>query len=206
MAHYAHDERQVLCDLFDQVGPDAPTLCEGWRTADLAAHLVLRERRPDAALGIVVGSLSGRTERVQAQLRQRLSWEELVTSVRHGPPLLLRPFDEAMNTAEYFIHVEDVRRAAPDFEPRVLAPGLEAALWKRLKMFGRGLAKQDTARVTVEAPGYGRLVLGNGEPVTMTGSPQEVLLFVTGRGQVARLTFEGSAEAVERLKEMKLGV
>src|SRR5882762_622635 len=36
-------ERRELCDLFLELGPDAPTLCEGWTTLDLAAHLVLRE-------------------------------------------------------------------------------------------------------------------------------------------------------------------
>ena len=36
-------ERRQLCDLLEQLGPDAPTLCEGWTTSDMAAHLVLRE-------------------------------------------------------------------------------------------------------------------------------------------------------------------
>ena len=48
---HAQDERQALCDLLADIGPDQPTLCTGWRTADLAAHLVLRERRPDAGAG-----------------------------------------------------------------------------------------------------------------------------------------------------------
>ncbi len=39
-------ERAELCDLFDELGPDAPTLCGDWTTADLAAHLVVRERNP----------------------------------------------------------------------------------------------------------------------------------------------------------------
>src|SRR5262249_52743320 len=36
-------ERAELCDLLDELGPDAPTLLDGWTTRDLAAHLVLRE-------------------------------------------------------------------------------------------------------------------------------------------------------------------
>ena len=44
---------------FDETGPDGPTLCEGWQTRDLAAHLVLRERRPDAAAGVMGGPLAG---------------------------------------------------------------------------------------------------------------------------------------------------
>ena len=48
------NERAEMCDLFASVGPDAPTLCEGWNTSDLLAHLLVRERRPDAAAGIAV--------------------------------------------------------------------------------------------------------------------------------------------------------
>ena len=49
----AQQERNTLCDLFVELGSEAPTLCEGWSTADLAAHLVVRERRPDSGPGLV---------------------------------------------------------------------------------------------------------------------------------------------------------
>src|SRR4051795_7383666 len=45
-------ERRELADLLDRLGPGAPTLCEGWDPAPLAAHLVVRERRPDALVGL----------------------------------------------------------------------------------------------------------------------------------------------------------
>jgi uncharacterized protein (TIGR03085 family) len=60
-------ERARLCDLLDDLGPDAPTLIEPWRTRDVAAHLVLRERDPIAAPGLV---LPGRWRRL-AERRQR---------------------------------------------------------------------------------------------------------------------------------------
>ena len=47
----ASRERAALVTTMRAVGPDAPTLCGDWTTRDLAAHLVLRERRPDAAPG-----------------------------------------------------------------------------------------------------------------------------------------------------------
>ena len=50
--------------------PDAPTLCEGWKTRDLAAHLVVRERRPDATLGIAVPFLADYTAKVQNKVAQ----------------------------------------------------------------------------------------------------------------------------------------
>ena len=42
----AQQERQTLCDLFVAHGPGAATLCEGWLTADLAAHLVVPRTAP----------------------------------------------------------------------------------------------------------------------------------------------------------------
>ncbi|HBA95165.1 MAG TPA: TIGR03085 family protein, partial [Acidimicrobiaceae bacterium] len=53
-AQLAQAERAALCDLLLDVGPEAPTLCEGWTAAHMAAHLVLRERRPDVGLGLVL--------------------------------------------------------------------------------------------------------------------------------------------------------
>src|SRR5690606_24047731 len=42
MTEHARAERHALADLLMAVGPDAPTLCAGWTTAHLAAHLVVR--------------------------------------------------------------------------------------------------------------------------------------------------------------------
>jgi hypothetical protein len=47
-------EREQLCDLLDELGPQAPTLLDPWTTHDLAAHLVLREHDFPAAPGLVV--------------------------------------------------------------------------------------------------------------------------------------------------------
>ncbi|MDA8342188.1 MAG: TIGR03085 family metal-binding protein, partial [Actinomycetota bacterium] len=132
MSAHAQQERQALADLLADVGPDAPTLCAGWRTGDLAAHLVVRERRPDAAPGLVVPALAGYLDRVQRSVRDGRSWQALVDTVRTGPPLLLRPLDEPVNTVEYFVHHEDVRRAGGDAEPRVDAD-LDEALWRVLR-------------------------------------------------------------------------
>ena len=57
-------ERAALCDTFDKYGAEAPTLCEGWLTLDLAAHLVAREARSDAAIGLVIPAFAGHLQRV----------------------------------------------------------------------------------------------------------------------------------------------
>jgi uncharacterized protein (TIGR03085 family) len=135
---YARDERLAVCDLLDEVGPSQPTLCEGWRTVDLAAHLVLREHRPDAGLGVMGGPLAGRTHRLQLRLTERTPFPELVEQIRTGPPRLslfaIPGADAQANTVEYFVHHEDVRRAQPGWEPRQLPDDFSDLLWRRLKL------------------------------------------------------------------------
>ena len=118
----AQRERAALVATMREVGPDAPTLCEGWDVRDLAAHLVVRERRLDAAPGIVIPAFAGYTERVQRQVAASTDWDVLLDKIASGPPLL-SPFkllDPIANMDEMFIHHEDVRRAQPDWEPRPL--------------------------------------------------------------------------------------
>src|SRR5262245_52492959 len=121
---YAQEERAALAALLEKTGPDGCTLCEGWQTRDLAAHLVLRERRPDAAAGVMGGPLAGYTARVQRQYLSRYSYPELVGLFRSGPPPLslfaIPGADEAANPVEYFVHHEDVRRAGEEWTERPL--------------------------------------------------------------------------------------
>ena len=134
---HSRDERLALAALLAETGPDAPTLCEGWTTGDLAAHLVLRESRPDAAAGVMGGPLAPYTARMQQRLAAAKSYAELVAAFRDGPPRLsvfaIPGADEAANTVEYFVHHEDVRRGGDDWEPRELNADLTEALWKRLR-------------------------------------------------------------------------
>ena len=135
---YARDERLALSARLDQAGPREPTLCEGWTTLDLAAHLVLREHRPDAGLGLLGGPLAAHTRSVQRRLAERTPYARLVQTFRAGPPpfslFALPGADERANVVEYFVHHEDVRRAQPGWEPRKIDPGLTEVLWLRLRM------------------------------------------------------------------------
>lgn len=206
MTAFARQERLALADLMLEEGPDAPTRCAGWTVRDLAAHLVLRERRPDAAPGILIGPLRGYTERVQRRLRDR-PWPALVEVVRAGPPMLLRPFEEQMNLMEMFLHHEDVRRARPQWEPRTLDPAEERALWSRIGMLARLARRRLPVGVDFDAPGFGRVGGGASDPrVTVTGPPGELLLFASGRQDAARVELSGPPEEVERLKAARLGL
>ena len=200
----AQQERNTLCDLFVERGPDAPTLCEGWSTTDLAAHLVVRERRPDSGPGLVWPPLAGYTDKVRRTVRDRTSWEDLVETVRHGPPSLLRPFDGPMNTVEFFIHVEDVRRAAPGWEPRPITPELADALWARVGP--GGMAKKVPATIVISSPGRADKVRGTGPNLTLSGEPGELALFGAGRQDAARVELLGDPSLAEQLRAAALGV
>jgi uncharacterized protein (TIGR03085 family) len=200
----AQQERGHLCDLFLELGPEAPTLCAGWVTADLAAHLVARERRPDSGPGLVWPPLAGHTERVRRSVRDRTPWPDLVETVRRGPPLLLRPFDGPMNTVELFIHVEDVRRAQTGWEPRPLPTELADALWARV---GAGaMAKRIAGTVELASPGYGTKESGTGPRIIITGDPGELTLFGAGRQGAARVEMTGDAELAAQLRAASLGI
>ena len=213
---YSREERLALCALFDETGPDAPTLCEGWTTGDLAAHLVLRERRPDAAAGVAGGPLAGYTARVQHRLRQRIPFPELVRMIRSGPPHLsvmaLPGMDERINAVEFFVHHEDVRRAADGWEPRALGSGESDMLWGRLRMarfmlrkapVGVELARDDVGPATDNPDGVPyRITARNATPaVTVVGSPAELTLWVMGRRAAARVRMDGIQAAVTKLAE-----
>jgi uncharacterized protein (TIGR03085 family) len=203
-ATLAQHERGVICDLFLEVGPDAPTLCEGWTTKDLAAHLVVRERRPDSGPGLVWPPLAGYTDKVRTSVRDRTQWSELVAKVRRGPPLLLRPFDGPMNTVEFFIHVEDVRRAQPRWEPRPLTTAMADALWSRVG--AGGMAKKVPATIQVSSPGRDPKVQGTGPVVVVEGDPGELTLFGSGRQGAARVEISGDDQLVAQLRAASLGV
>ena len=105
----AQRERAALVDTMRTVGPDAPTLCGDWTTRDLAAHLVVRERRLDATAGVAVPFLAGYTAKVQRQVTQSTDWDVLLDKIASGPPLY-SPFkilDPVANMGEMFIHHED---------------------------------------------------------------------------------------------------
>ncbi|WP_219467606.1 TIGR03085 family metal-binding protein [Nonomuraea rhizosphaerae] len=207
---HARSERAALCDLFDLLGPDAPTLCAGWATYDLAAHLVLRERRPDAMGGIALKPLAGYTASVQNGLKAKHPYPELVGLVRKpgGVYGLLSFLDDAVNTIEYFVHHEDVRRAQPGWEPRELPADLEELLWKRVAGGGKLMLRKSPVGVVLHRLGGGVTLGGaqQGPKVEVTGRAGELVLFCFGRQEHAKVELNGDADAVARLRSAKLGI
>jgi uncharacterized protein (TIGR03085 family) len=207
----AQRERASLCDLFTEVGPDAPTLCGDWTTRDLAAHLVVRERRPDAAVGIVVSKAAGYTDKVQSGVALT-EWTELIDTVRSGPPMWsptkLAALDKATNTVEFFVHHEDVRRGGDAWEPRDLDADLVEALASMLSKMGKRLVKSSSVGI-VFAPDDGRpaIVMKDAEPsVTVSGPVGELVMFAFGRQDHSRVEISGDDASVAAVMSASFGI
>ncbi len=206
-------ERADLCDLFDDLGPDAPTLCGDWSTADLAAHLVVRERHPLSAPGIVFGGrFEGLTEKLMARELDRYGYDGVVERVRTGPgvgPLAIRPVGRLANTIEFVVHHEDVRRPA-GFGPRPTDEPLQQGVWSLLRRGARLLVAPGhlgSTGLELVWPGADPVrASGRGEGAVLTGDPVEVLLYLYGRKPDAHVTLSGAAPAVAKVERATFGI
>jgi uncharacterized protein (TIGR03085 family) len=204
---WAQQERQTLVAALTGLGPDAPTACTGWTTADMAAHLYVRERRADAMPGVVLpGRLAAHTDRVMASVLRVHDYDHVVSRIAAGPPLALRPFDEVVNLFEYFVHTEDVRRAN-GHGPRELPLELEQLMWRRLRPMLR-LTFRRARGIQIEfLTAHGdRTVIGTGRTVRLLGPVGELVLYAYNRKAIAVVECTGDLAARDRLEAARLGV
>lgn len=204
----ARRERRDLCDTALALGEDAPTLCGDWTAKELVTHLLVRENRPLGAAGIAVPLLSGLTDREMAKLG-RQEFGTLVQRLRHPrlTPYALPPVDNLLNTLEYFVHHEDLRRAQPDWVPRRLDQRDQSRLWAAIRVAGRGLVRPAGVPVLIrrEDTGATATLRRGDDPVVVTGPPSEIVLLLFGRDQVRGLDLAGPADRVARLRRADLG-
>ncbi len=196
----AQRERLSLADLCQELGPESPTLCEGWLTRDLIAHLVMREGHL-AAAGIVVPPLRSWAERTQNDLA-RDRYDDLVDRFRSGParfsPLRLPGVQVTVNTFEHFVHHEDVRRALPAWQPRQLTGPDNQTLWQQLTGRARLLLRGAPLPVQLNGSDAGQITVGDvdsGEVITLSGTPAELVIYLHGRRSHAEVRIDGSAHA-----------
>lgn len=208
-------ERERLCDLFVDLGPEAPTLCEGWATADLAAHLVVREGwNPLPGLGIVAPPLHRLHDEAIVRTKQRLPWPALVDKVRTGPPVgPFRLLDGLVNVQEYFVHHEDVRRGGGDHTPRPEGEiaDVEALLWRNLRRGARLMTRSVKGIGLVLRRPDGEEIVArsaatDAPTAILVGRPGELVLYVLGRKAAADVTIEGGAAAEQALAAARLGI
>lgn len=191
-------QRAAFVDACSELGPDAPTLCEGWATKDLVAHVYVREHRPDAAAGVLpLGPLSAYTERVMASVLRVHGYDELVHQVRTPPRWLTAlHLDDAVNTVEFFVHTEDARRANGR-DPRPRDDELERWVWRRMRRQARVMFRRVPARVRL-VPDVGDPVdVGKGgSAVEVRGAPSEILLLAFNRKEHAQVDVTGDRDAL----------
>jgi uncharacterized protein (TIGR03085 family) len=204
-------EREQLCDLMKELGPDAPTLLAPWTTRDLAAHLVLREHDNRAAPGLVMPGAWGRFAEKRRAALTRSDYNVLITTIRSGPPrgfFRIGWMRRGPNLNEFFVHHEDVRRAN-GLGPRTDAAARDEALWRNI-----GLARWFLARrmhgvgLELEWAGTARIVRARrGTPTArLTGLPGELLLYLFGRRAAADVEVSGPADAAEAVGRARFGM
>ena len=205
-------ERLKICDLFNELGPSAPTLIEGWTAHDLAAHILLRERDIVAGPCIVLpGPFQRFAERRRVALSKSKDFAWLVARIRSGPPVgIFRTgwVRDLANLNEFFVHHEDLRRAN-NLAPRSLTPAMDAALWRNVRRGCRYLSRRLTAcGLEIEWAGADeRLMVRDGEQVArISGPPGELLLYVFGRQAAAQVEVTGPPQAVAALRRAHFGM
>lgn len=206
--------RDLIADTATRLGPQAPTLDDPWQVRDLLAHLVVRESRPDALLGILpVAALQRHTERVQQGVAEG-SFDTLVERFRGGParywPTRLPAVDRLVDTGELAIHHEDMVRAQPGWEPTEVPQEIQERLWATLRTMGKHLYRTAPTGVVAIAEGHGRVGLRRPPRTTGTvvlrGTPLELLLHAFGRDGHARLDLEGADNDLQALAQHRRSV
>ena len=204
-------ERAQLSDLFDELGPEAPTLLAPWTTRDLAAHLVLRERDHLAGPGLILPGAWGRlAERRRRALALRdFTW--LVATIRSGPPPGLFRVGwvrRLPNLNEFFVHHEDVRRAN-GCDPRTNEHAMNEALWRNISQQSWFLARRlRGAGLELQWAGTDKTIRARrGEPTArIVGLPGELLLCLFGRPGAAHFEVTGPAAAVQAVGRARFGM
>lgn len=204
-------ERQALADLFERLGPQAPTLLPGWQAQDLLEHLVVREGSPAAMLQADAGGLVGAWARRRRDRLVAGSFADLVRRFRYGPPRgsLFRLLDSFANTAELLIHHEDLRRAQPGWERRRLPRDQDREVWTLVRRLARFITRMP-ADLTLVSPwgGHrvGRRPGRRGPAVRVHGDPLELLLWIYGRDDVAAVRISTDAAGQKALQASRRGV
>jgi uncharacterized protein (TIGR03085 family) len=213
MEQMSRTERAALCNSALEAGEDAPTLCGDWTVKDLVIHLLIRERDPVGATAIVVPQLD-RFARRSADRMADQDFTALVERVRGGPPrwslMAVPQLDRLLNTLEYFVHHEDIRRAQPGWKPRELTDREQRILFKGAATAGKGLVRSVGVPVEIrwtdgERERSAVLVKGD-DPVVVTGEPAELTMFLFGRDEHTGLSFDGPDAHVKALTSTDLGV
>lgn len=192
--------RALLAKDFLDIGPDAPTLCEGWRSRHLAAHLVIREHQPWRIMS-PKATISTGDEASSA-------FPQLVARFAAGPGRfsLFRLIDEPANFLEYVVHREDLLRA--NDTTGTYTPGQRREIWSRAKGRARGKLGVKDTRVEIivdDLDADNTLTIGKQDGsrpgITVRGPLLDVVLLAHGRPADLDITGPDDLVAAYRAKD-----
>ena len=200
---WVEGERHSFAVDFRAADPNAPTLCAGWTTRHLCAHLVQREHAMLRNVWDQVTTKAPGEERFMRRLVDDAGtpdgYAALVDTFAAGPSRrsLMGRFDEALNLLEYVVHHEDLRRGSGPVPPRDLPAAELDEIWRRARPILKRAYRK--APVGVELAPYGGAVIpvrSGPSTVTVAGSPLELLLHAFGRRSAADVRVDGSSDGV----------
>ncbi|ACU85385.1 conserved hypothetical protein TIGR03085 [Brachybacterium faecium DSM 4810] len=202
-------ERESLTRTFLDLGPQAPTILPGWDAEDLLEHLLLREGAPHLIAGRKLPGPWRAAAGRELERRRAAPWQERVERFRTGPGRwsLAGRVDALSGQGELLIHHEDLRRAQDGWQPRRLSAERTADAWRSVGLMAP-LAMRVRADVTLVSPVGGRRLRSRGAvgALRVHGEPLELLLWVSGRDDVARVRIHGDEAALRALGEGRRGL
>lgn len=203
---FSSAERAKLADLLLDLGPAAPTLCEGWDTRELAIHLLIRENHPVASAGIFLPLAEGKLAKMTSRYQQQ-DYGEIVRTWAAGPPprSVWRMIDEPANSVEHFVHHEDVRRGGGVIRPRDFSVVIQRLFHHRLRTLAPRMLRGSEVPLILMPEGFSRVVAADsrgvaedgGDVIRLSGEVGELLLWTFGRDAVA-LKAEGDLSRIHR--------
>ncbi|MDO5723362.1 MAG: TIGR03085 family metal-binding protein [Flaviflexus sp.] len=207
-------ERRRLIDRLAQLGPEAPTLCEGWRAQDLLAHLIRREIIPHAVIGSWMPSRIGEAASKMLSDLDEASWEEMLEMFASGrpsfSPLRIGAIDSVVNTLEYVIHTEDLNRAQTPPIIEAYSDEEQRHVFSRLGTMAQLIFARSPVTVRLNAGTFGTKEMliskRNDSAVTILGEPVELALWSFGRDEAADVSFEGSEDDIEAMKASRMKI
>lgn len=200
---WVEGERHSFAVDFRAADPNAPTLCAGWTTRHLCAHLVQREH---AILRNVWDQLTTKAPGEERFMRRLVDdagtpdgYAALVDTFAAGPSRhsLMGRADEALNLVEYVVHHEDLRRGSGPVPARDLPAAELDEIWRRARPILKRAYRK--APVGVQLAPYGGVVTpvrSGPSTVTVAGSPLELILHAFGRRSAADVQVDGSSDDV----------
>ena len=192
---------EELIRSLDDAGWQAPTRCEGWTSADVAAHVIgiLTDITQGKFDGL--GSPEGIARTVEE--RRGRSQAELADELEHARKAgadILNSFDEAAWAGpgpndvspsvgegvealwyDAYIHNQDIRAATG--QPSEVTPGLRAAVAHLADL----LTHDAYGPATLALAGLEEFPVGDGSGQRITGDPLQFVLVATGRADPATM-------------------